>query len=200
MFDLVSVDKHNIFKFGSIAIFLLCFFAAFFYSQRSHAAKASINDIKIDKRNSHLTVSFRVEGCFTPEMEKAIKKGAQTSFTFLIQLKKIRSFWLDKNIKSLKIQHKVKYDNLKKVFLITLDERDDNPIEVSSLEDAKKLMASVEKLELIPIDELDRGEKYTLRVKAEFERVRLPLRLEYVFIFVRLLDFTTSWYQLDFSI
>jgi len=141
-----------------------------------------------------------VEGCFTPEMEKAIKKGAQTSFTFLIQLKKIRSFWLDKNIKSLKIQHKVKYDNLKKVFLITLDERDDNPIEVSSLEDAKKLMASVEKLELIPIDELDRGEKYTLRVKAEFERVRLPLRLEYVFIFVRLLDFTTSWYQLDFSI
>jgi len=133
-------------------------------------------------------------------MEKAIKKGAQTSFTFLIQLKKIRSFWLDKNIKSLKIQHKVKYDNLKKVFLITLDERDDNPIEVSSLEDAKKLMASVEKLELIPIDELDRGEKYTLRVKAEFERVRLPLRLEYVFIFVRLLDFTTSWYQLDFSI
>ena len=166
----------------------------------AYGAKASINDIRINKENTHLTVSFRVEGCFTPEMEKAIKKGAQTSFTFLVELKKIRKFWIDKGIESIRIQHKIKYDNLKKVYLVTLDEKDDNPIEVSNLEDAKKYMASVENLELIPVKELERGEKYTLRVKAEFEKVRLPLRLEYVFIFVRLLDFTTSWYQLDFSI
>ncbi len=172
----------------------------FFPGQSIYAAKASINDIKLHRGNSHLTVSFRVEGCFTPEMEKAIRKGAQTSFTFLVELKKIRSFWLDKSIVSLKIQHRVKYDNLKKVFLITMDEKKDNPVEVSRLEDAKKYMASVDNLKLIPIDKLKKGEKYTLRVRAEFEKVRLPLRLEYVFIFVRLLDFTTSWYQLDFSI
>ncbi len=192
--------SYHIRKYNIRCVSLICFVMLFLHLNCLYAAKASINDIKIDKHNSHLTVSFRVQGCFTPEMEKAIKKGAQTSFTFLVELKKIRSFWLDKNIVNLKIQHRIKYDNLKKVFLVTMDEKKDNPLEVSSLEDAKKLMASVQNLKLIPIDKLDKGEKYTLRVRAEFEKVRLPLRLEYVFIFVRLLDFTTSWYQLDFSI
>ncbi len=196
----MSSRTYNISRPGLMWGILIYCLVILSYPGWSYGAKASINDIKINRQNSHLTVSFRVEGCFTPEMEKAIKKGAQTSFTFLVELKKIRSFWPDRSIVDRKIQHRIKYDNLKKVYLITRDEKKDNPIEASDLEEAKKYMVSVENLELIPISELKKGEKYTLRVRAEFEKVRLPLRLEYVFIFVRLLDFTTSWYQLDFSI
>jgi len=37
-----------------------------------------------------------------------------------------------------------------------------------------------------------------LRVKAELEKVRLPLYLHYVLFFVSLWDFETDWYTVDF--
>jgi len=166
----------------------------------AYAGKATINDIKIDKTESSLKVSFRVAGCFTPKMMEAIKKGVPTSFTFLAAVKRMRSLWFDQKLGYQKVAHTIKYDNLKKVFVINMGEKGGRPKVVKTLEEAKKVMASIVGLKLVPLQELEKGEKYTLCLRVEFEKVRLPLRLEYVFLFVRLLDFTTDWYYVDFSI
>jgi hypothetical protein len=55
---------------------------------------------------------FRVQGCFTQELQQAILNGVPTTFTFLASLDRVRNFWNDKNLARLEIRHTVKYNNL----------------------------------------------------------------------------------------
>jgi hypothetical protein len=50
----------------------------------------------------------------------------------------------------------------------------------------------------LPLNKLERNRRYCVRVKARLDKVRLPLRMEYVFFFVSLWDFETDWYRQDF--
>jgi hypothetical protein len=64
---------------------------------------------------------------------------------------------------------------------------------------AKKAMAEVKGLKVAPLQRLIKGNKYQLRVKAELQKVRLPLNLHYVLFFLSLWDFETDWYTVDFT-
>ncbi len=59
-------------------------------------------------------------------------------------------------------------------------------------------MAEVKNIHVVPLSELRARSKYQLRVKAELEKVQLPLYLHYVLFFVSLWDFETDWYTVDF--
>ena len=60
-------------------------------------------------------------------------------------------------------------------------------------------MTEIRNIEVIPLKKLEPGARYQLRVKAELEKVRLPLYLHYVLFFVSLWDFETDWYTVDFT-
>lgn len=45
---------------------------------------------------------------------------------------------------------------------------------------------------------LKKDRNYYVTVKAELDKVRLPLHMEYVLFFVSLWDFETDWYREDF--
>jgi len=57
----------------------------------------------------------------------------------------------------------------------------------------------VKGLKVAPLQRLVKGNKYQLRVKAELQKVRLPLNLHYVLFFLSLWDFDTDWYTVDFT-
>jgi hypothetical protein len=64
---------------------------------------------------------------------------------------------------------------------------------------AKKSMAEIKNIVVVPLRELSKDSNYQLRVKAELEKVRLPMYLHYVLFFVSLWDFETDWYTVDFT-
>jgi hypothetical protein len=72
------------------------------------------------------------------------------------------------------------------------------PIITQSLGEAKKLMAEIDSLKIIPLNMLEKGKNYQIRAKAELSKVTLPFYLHYVFIFVSLWDFETDLYTIDF--
>jgi hypothetical protein len=47
--------------------------------------------------------------------------------------------------------------------------------------------------------QLVKGDKYQLRIKAELDKVTLPLSLHYVLFFVSYWDFETNWYVINFK-
>jgi hypothetical protein len=162
------------------------------------ARQAQITDIIVTNNQDHLLVYFYTKGCFTPEMNKAIMSGIPTTFNFFLELYKPRSFWPNKKLVALKLNHTIKYDTLREEFQVTLSERGNQTFILKDFSKAQEMMVDVGNVQLIPLKQLERNSQYQLRIKAELSKVTLPLYLHYVLFFVSLWDFETDWYLVEF--
>lgn len=177
-------------------LLLFCFLLSF--PSPLQAAEATLSDIIVTNTQEDLLVFFDIQGCFTREMEEAILNGIPTTFTIVIKLYRTRAVWFDASIASITLEHTIKYDSLKNDFRVTRSEEGDTELVVKDFETAKKTMAEIRNIRVVSLKELQARGKYQLRVKAELEKVRLPLYLHYVLFFVSLWDFETDWYTVDF--
>jgi hypothetical protein len=162
------------------------------------AAKAFLSDIVVTNTRDDLLVYFTVNNCFTPEMNRAIESGLNTTFTFFVKLYEKQAFRPDRKITDKEVRHSIKYDSLKRVYEVTLSEENSKLITVRSFEEAKKLMAELVAFKVTPLSRLQKGGRYRLRMMAELDRIELPFYLHYVLFFLSLWDFETDWYSVDF--
>jgi len=180
-------------------LILIAILISFLLPSRDIQAKeAFIKDIKTQIKQDYLLISFRVTDCFTEKMIQAIKNGVNTRFVYRIRLYKVRKWWKDKKIADIKVSHTIHYDSIKKVYNLKLSEGNPKEIPVKDLEEAKKILAQISNLKVIDIKELKREERYQIRVKAELDKIRLPLHLHYVLFFLSLWNFDTDWYKVNF--
>ena len=181
-----------------LALFLL-FCLLLQFPSPLQAAEATLSEIIVTNTQDDLLVFFDIEGSFTREMEEAIINGIPATFTIIIRLYRTRTIWFDASISSIKLQHTIRYDSLKNEFRVTRSQDPENELITKDFEAAKKAMTEIRNIEVIPLKKLEPGARYQLRVKAELEKVRLPLYLHYVLFFVSLWDFETDWYTVDFT-
>ena len=163
------------------------------------AQEAHLSDIVVTNTRDHLLVYFSVDGCFTPEMNRAIESGINTTFTFFVTLYEKRGWWFDREIADIEINHSVKYDNLKKVFEVRLSEENSDRVHlVKDFEEVKRLMVDVVALKVTPLHNLTKGRRYRVSMMAELDKIELPFYLHHVLFFLSLWDFETDWYSVDF--
>ncbi|MFC1821291.1 DUF4390 domain-containing protein [Thermodesulfobacteriota bacterium] len=181
---------------GFIAIFLLILSPL---PEISLAEQAYLSNVVLTNSKDHMLVYFSVNNCFTPEMNKAIDSGLQTTFTFFIHLYEKRSFWWDKKIVNKKISHSIKYNHLKKNYELKLSENKDQALTVNEFEKARELMAEVAAVKVLEMNKLKKGRSYQLQLMAELDKIKLPLYLHHILFFLSLWDFETDWYTIDFK-
>ena len=162
------------------------------------ADEARIKDIEVVNSWDHCILSFSVTGCFTEEMKKAIDNGIDTTFTFYIELYEVRGMWWDRQVADLSVSHNIKYDNLKKVYMVTLSEKGDKVFYVEDFNKAKRVMSEIRGFGITRLHNLQKGKRYQVRMMAELDKIRLPFYLDYVLFFLSLWDFETDWYTVDF--
>ncbi len=161
------------------------------------AEEARLTDIVITNTRDHLLLYFTVTDCFTVDMEKAIENGIVTTFTFFVRLYESRTFWWDRKIADLKVNHEIQYDNLKKIYVIKLSEKEKS-VSVNDFDEAKKLMSEIVGLKVTELRNLHRNSRYQIRMMAKLDEIKLPFYLHYVLFFLSLWDFETDWYTVDF--
>ncbi|HYA02396.1 MAG TPA: DUF4390 domain-containing protein [Syntrophobacteria bacterium] len=162
-------------------------------------AEATLSDIIVTNTREDLLAFFEIRGCFTREMDEAILNGIPTTFTIFVKLTRARLFWVDQSLSTGEIEHSIKYDSLRSEFQVRRTEDGGKVLVCKDFPAAKKAMAEVKGVKVAPLQSLVRGNKYQLRVKAELQKVRLPLNLHYVLFFLSLWDFETDWYTVDFT-
>jgi hypothetical protein len=168
--------------------------------------KAELVDIKLGRGKGNLEVSFRIQDCFTPKMEEAIRSGVATTFRILLELEKpgfqsqISLPFLKSRLLKIALEHTIKYDLLNNEYNVYIPEHPDRILTTPDLEEAKLWMSSVRELPVIPLWRLKKNETYQLRMKAELSKFNLPLFFRYIFFFVSLWDFDTDWHKLVFSL
>lgn len=162
------------------------------------AQDATLTNITVSNTRDDLLIYLNLEGAFREEMKKAILSGVPSTFSFLAKLNRTRNFWFDQAIADIEVTHTIIYDNIKKEFTVKRSWKEDNPEVTKSFKEAKKWMTEINSLKIIPLNRLEKGEQYQLRVKAEVSKKTLPLYLHYILFFVSLWDFETDWYAIDF--
>jgi len=163
----------------------------------SYSAEPTIADFLITNTQENVIVYFTVENCFTDDMEKAILAGIPTTFTFTIELHRDKPLF-DTKEKVVQIKHTLKYDNVRRIFFVTYQGEVQSQEQFKYFFQAKTAMSDVSGVVVAPLRSLERDTKYYVRVKAEMEKVKLPLHLENIFVFVRLWNFETEWSRKDF--
>jgi hypothetical protein len=175
------------------AIFLI-FSILLLFTPTLSAENAGIRDLLVSNNANHVLVYARVTNCFTKDIEAAILAGVPTTFTYLLDLFQEQSGWMDKKLSRTTVHCTIKYDNVKKLFLVSAD-GEKEATAFPDFESAKRAMSDLNGVPIAQLKTLKRNEYYYVRVKAKLGKVRLPLHLEYVFFFVSLWDFETDWYQ-----
>lgn len=163
------------------------------------AQKAHLSDIVVTNTRDHLLLYFTVNDCFTPEMNAAIDSGIETTFTFFVKLFEKRRFLWSKKLADIVIRHRIKYDNLKGTYEITRSEENGKGITVNNYAQAKKLMAEVVAVKVVPMEQMTKGTPYQVQMMAQLDKIKLPFYLHHVLFFLSLWDFATDWYAVDFK-
>lgn len=161
--------------------------------------KARIRDLTLIVDKESVGVSFFVENCFSPKIEKTIQNGVPATFFFFVRLYRSRSLWRDKRLASLVFTRKIHYDNIKKVYQVFLQETSP-PVVFKHFWEAKESLARVENVRIIPPRPLRERATYYVKVKAEQDPVRLPFRLESLLFFVSSGKTQTDWLVQKFRI
>ncbi|MCP4694462.1 MAG: DUF4390 domain-containing protein [Desulfobacterales bacterium] len=164
----------------------------------SHAQEAALTDIIVNNTRDHLLLYLQVTGAFTEEMKEGVLSGVPTTFSFFIDLYAVRDFWFNKKITDLTVTHTIKYNNLKKEFIVQRSWEENQPLATTSLEEAQALMTEIDSLKIVELNRLEKGRQYRIKAKAELSELTLPFYLHYVLFFVSLWDFETDWYTIDF--
>jgi hypothetical protein len=175
----------------------LVFLFPFLFSSPLSAEKAGIRDLLVTNNATHVLIYARVMNCFTKDIEAAILAGVPTTFTFVVDLFQQRSWWRDKTVSRVTVKHTIKYDNVKNLFHVYFDGNKE-PMSFPDFEGAKRVMADLNGIPVAQLKALKRNEYYYVKIKAKLDKVRLPLHMEYIFIFVSLWDFETDWYREGF--
>jgi hypothetical protein len=173
-------------------IALCCFYLL--YPSCVEGREAKFADLLVTNNAENILVYARVTNCFTGTMESAILAGVPTTFTFLFDFYQERPYWPDNKLAHRTVKHTIKYDNVKKIFHVSSSNGSESAA-FQTFDGAKRAMADLNGVAVVPINALTKGKPYYLMAKAKLDEVRLPLHMEYLFFFVSLWDFETDWYM-----
>jgi len=190
-----SFHKTFITLFISASLLLCLLLPSFAFAKQTPVIK----NIKLANTRDDLLAYFDIKQAFTEKINQAVLSGISTSFSFYISLYKTDGSWFKKEISDIKIKSTLKYNPLKKEFSVLRSWKNEKPVITQSFEEAKSLMTEIDNLKIIGLNKLVKGDKYQLKIKAELDKVTLPLSLHYVFFFVSFWDFETNWYLTNFT-
>lgn len=161
--------------------------------------KADIVNTAIVSEDPALKVSFTIQDCFTQEMETAVWSGVVTTFRFLAVLERPGFPLVHEKMVEVAFEHSIRYDRMRNEFTVYLQEQPQKVRTTHDFQEAKQWMSEVKHLPIIPLWQLQKGERYKVAVKAELSKVQLPPFLRYIFFWVALWDFETEWHQETFK-
>ena len=165
----------------------------------AQATQASLQNIVLDSKNTNLTLSFKLENAFSEEMKEVILNGTSVTFKYFVALWEIKDFWLDKKLVDIKIEHMLKYNVLKKEFVIKKSWDIDEVLVTKSFVEAQNLMSTIRSLKILPFTWLENGNRYQIATKAELSNANLPFDVRSAIFFSPPWGFETDWYILDFN-
>jgi hypothetical protein len=144
--------------------------------------------------NKEIQVSARLIRWLNPKLTEDVQNGIPKDLFYTIVLKKRIPGWFDEEISSKTIKHSIKYDVLKKQYLITT-QQDNNTVQriTETEKEMNDLISEVNNVKMALAKSLKARHTYYISVKAEMKASRLPFFLDYILFFIPVPELDTPW-------
>ena len=139
-----------------------------FFAVGHPAWGAEIRELVPVIRQDKISVSFRMTEAFSEDVERAVASGLPVTFRYTIQLKRVRTVWLNQKVTTRHIHTTVTYDNLTERYKLSREingEIDATEV-VSDVAAMRRFMVTMESMELFDTSLLEPNGEYYLRVKG----------------------------------
>jgi len=156
------------------------------------ASGAEVTDLIINHSQGHLLLSLKIQDVTTKETGESATEEVSSTIVFSIALYQVHNFRFDKKITHQTATNTLKYDPSKKEYSLMRSWNSAPPLVVEDLNQARFLMTEIKDLKLMPLDGLEKGRNYQVRVQAVCQD-------ENAFIFGPSGCFKTDWYTVDFT-
>ncbi len=177
-----------------VSFFILCFLSSLILIPFSAVADENISDLSVTIQNKDIMVSARLVGAFSNTIEEDIKNGIPKDLFYYILLKRRQRNWIDEELLQVTIKYTIKYDILKKQYIVTSREGTRSSQRVfENYQEMVDLITRVNNVKLTETDILNSKESYYVSVKAEMKATAIPLHLDYFFFFIPFLELDTTW-------
>jgi hypothetical protein len=182
-----------------LILFLLIFTVQVSSSVVIPKTTPNFTDVILTPSEANLLVFGGLKNAFSEEMLQGLHSGLPLKFSFFIELNRARKHWTDERVVSMTFSHTMKYDTLKEIYKVELEETSQKAFTFQSLAQAQKAMTEINGLKVVTLSSLIPNDSYTLRIKAELSKKTLPMGLHHVIPFISWLDIETDWYSKDFN-
>jgi hypothetical protein len=162
------------------------------------APNARITNMTINSTSDSVLLYFDVENVFNEKLITAVNSGLTISFSFPINIYQVRNLWRDIKINQLDLTNTIKYDTLKKEYIVTRSWKNPDPVKVDTFEEAAALMTRIEGLSLIQVKGLVKGGTYKIKAKAQMNKVARPKYLNFILFFLDTWKLETRWNAVNF--
>ncbi|MBI5746017.1 MAG: DUF4390 domain-containing protein [Nitrospirae bacterium] len=178
-----------------VFLFIICFSSsAILFPFSALADDEKITDLSVTIQNKDILVSAKLIKAINSTIEEDIKNGIPKDLFYYILLKRKQNIWIDEEILSVTLKYTIKYDILKKQYIVTSREGTKNSQRViENYQEMVDLSSRVNNVKLADTDILNAKESYYVSVKAQMKATAIPLHLDYFFFFIPFLELDTPW-------
>ncbi len=141
---------------------------------------ASFDNIKIYSEGSRLYVSTRLRNCYTDDFEKFFASGKRIYFHYRIEVFRASD---DISVYSEDFFNAISYSHLDNIYEVYQSHTETFTTDLD-LQGAKTLLAGLQNVSLVSLENLDRSEPYTIKITSWLDRIKFegmeePLNLMY---------------------
>ena len=169
----------------------------FFSLPATAADKVTLKEIVVANTRDELMLYCKVKDAFTDKISDALGKGVPASISFYIYIYQKKDAWLNKKMVEMEVKSTLKYSALKEAFTVIRPWVGDKPVVTVSLEEAKALVSDLYALPIISLHQLEKGEQYEIRIKAEMNGDSPPPYAQYLVLFASMWNVKTDWYKIN---
>jgi len=162
------------------------------------APNARITNMTINSTSDSVLLYFDVENAFNEKLITAVNSGLTISFSFPINIYQVRTLLRDIKITQLDLTNTIKYDTLKKEYIVTRSWKNPDPVKVDTFEEAAALMTRIDGLSLTQVKGLVKGGTYKIKAKARMNKVARPKYLNFILFFLNTWKLETRWNAVNF--
>ncbi len=153
-----------------------------FSASVAYAQTLSLMAPSIARENDVLMAQYGVTVIEKPILKGELEDGIELVLKSTIELFKVNDYWLDKSIASADFESTIRFDRLKKEFVMTLPGRD-TPLRNKALRPLLLNGWGCIKANLGPWSALQKGEKYSLRLITTMNEKDAPKGFSRFFYF-----------------
>ncbi len=153
-----------------------------------------IANLVVQIKNSDILVSANLIRGFSQTTEEDISNGIPKELFYYLLLTRRQPLWFDEETLSKTIKFTVKYDLLKKHYVVI--KRVDDGVQQEITEDfvaMKRLISTINNVKIASTNALNDRDTYYVSVKAEMKAAKLPFYLDYFLFFIPFLEVDTPW-------